>query len=160
MECFIHHDKFAMWSALCKFPMLFSTVKLKLGHNSQFIYRCIIGTFESWSQVVLPNFSQFTNKLKIGIFKCCSSWTSQFSQFMKQIENWDFGIFSSECSSKLFPINKTVGKLGFLGSSLALIFSQDRLSGWVYVLGREIGFDIHYVTILRQFKCWKHCFQG
>ena len=40
----INNVKFEMWSALSKLPILFSTVKLKLGHN----------------------FSQFTNRFKIG----------------------------------------------------------------------------------------------
>ena len=40
MEYLIHHVKVEMWPALCKFPILFSPVKLKLGRNfSQFIYR-------------------------------------------------------------------------------------------------------------------------
>ena len=50
IESGIHHVKIEIGPALCKFPILFSTVKLKLGHNfSQFISRFIIGTFESWS---------------------------------------------------------------------------------------------------------------
>ena len=50
MEYLIHHIKVEMWPALCKFSILFSAVKLKLGHNfSQFIYRFKIGTFESWN---------------------------------------------------------------------------------------------------------------
>ena len=50
MEYLIHHVKFEMLPALCKFPILFSTKKLKLGHKfSQFLYRFKIGTFESWS---------------------------------------------------------------------------------------------------------------
>ena len=74
----IHQGKFEMWPTLCKFPILFSTVKLKLGRNSQLICRFKIGTFESWSQAVFPSFSQFTERLTIGIFECCSGRTSQF----------------------------------------------------------------------------------
>ena len=49
MEHLIHHVKFEMWAALCKFPILFSAVRPKLGHDfSQFIYRFNIGTFDSW----------------------------------------------------------------------------------------------------------------
>ena len=33
MEYFIPHVKFEMWPALCKFPIFFSTEKLKLGNN-------------------------------------------------------------------------------------------------------------------------------
>ena len=70
MEYLIHHVKFEMWPALCKFPILFSTVKLQLRHNSQFFHRFKIGTFESYSLAVISSFSQFTKKLKIGIFEC------------------------------------------------------------------------------------------
>ena len=48
MEYLMHHVKFEMWAAMCKFPILFSTVKLKLRHNSQFNYKFKIETFESW----------------------------------------------------------------------------------------------------------------
>ena len=47
MENLIQYVKFEMWSALCKFPILFSTVRLKLGKNSQFIYRFKIEAFKS-----------------------------------------------------------------------------------------------------------------
>ena len=82
MEYLIHHVKFEMWPALCKSLNLFSTVKLKLRHK--------FGTFESCSLAVLTSFSQFTKRLKIGIFECCSSWTSQFSQFVEETGNSDF----------------------------------------------------------------------
>ena len=52
MEYLIHHTQFKMWAALCKFPILFSTVKLKFGNNFlQFINRFKIGTLESWPSV-------------------------------------------------------------------------------------------------------------
>ena len=45
VDKFSHNNvKFEMWSVLCKLPILFSIVKLKLGHN----------------------FNQFTNRFKIG----------------------------------------------------------------------------------------------
>ena len=57
MDYLIHHVKVEMWQALCKFPILFSAVKLKLGHSiSQFICRFKIGTFDSWTWVVLASF--------------------------------------------------------------------------------------------------------
>ena len=46
MEYLIHRGKFEIWPALCKFPFLFSTEKIKL---FQPIYRLKIATFESWS---------------------------------------------------------------------------------------------------------------
>ena len=61
-------------------------------------------------------------------------FTSKFSQFTKWLGNWKFL------------------------SSLALIFCQIVWlvfqAGFIYVMGR--GANIHYVLILRQFKCWKH----
>ena len=82
--------KFEMWPALCKFPILFSTVKLKLEYNfSQFINRLKIQRLESWSQAVLPSFSQFTKRSKIGIFEYCSK----------------FLIISLDCTSKYLLIH-------------------------------------------------------
>ena len=79
MEYFIHHVQFEMWPALCKFPALSSTVKLKLGNNfSQFINRFKIWTLKSWFQAALPSFSTFTKRSQIEVFECYSSWTSQF----------------------------------------------------------------------------------
>ena len=66
----------------CEFPILFSTVKFKLGHK----------------------FSQFIDKFKTCILKCwsCPVYTSElfaihkkdgklrFPQFTKEFENWDF----------------------------------------------------------------------
>ena len=50
-----------MWPALRKFLILFSKVKLKLGHNfSQFINRLKIETLESWSYAVHPSFPTST----------------------------------------------------------------------------------------------------
>ena len=86
----MHHVKFEMWPALCKLPILFSTVKLKLGHNSQFTYRFKIETFESWSLAVLPSFSQFTKRLKFGFSNVTLAERLNFSQFIKEIKNWDF----------------------------------------------------------------------
>ena len=145
MEYLIHDVKFEMCPALNKFPVIFSTVKLKLEHNfSQFINRFKIGTLKSWSQAVLLSFAQFTKRFKIRIFECCSSWTSQFS-----------------------PIHGRDLKSVFLNISLVLPnISQftkqfencgDCLSGRVYVMGR--GHDTNYETILQYFKCWKHCLQ-
>ena len=50
----ISHSLCYIWNVnsliLCKLPILFSTVKFKLGYNfSQFIHRCKIGIFECWS---------------------------------------------------------------------------------------------------------------
>ena len=54
MKYLIHHVKSEMCPALCKFPILFSTMRLKLGHKVPNSFK--IGTFESWSLAVLLNF--------------------------------------------------------------------------------------------------------
>ena len=70
MEYLIHHTQFKMWQALCKFPILFSTVKLKFGNNFlQFINRFKIGTLESWPS---------------------AGCISKFFSISKEIANWDF----------------------------------------------------------------------
>ena len=46
------------------FSILFLTVKLKLGHNSEFIYRFKIRTFESWSQAVLSDFFPINKEIE------------------------------------------------------------------------------------------------
>ena len=75
MEYLIHYVKFEMWPVVQKFPILFSALKLKLGHNfSQLIYRFKLGTFESWTQVVFRTFPQFTKRSKIGIFEYSAGW--------------------------------------------------------------------------------------
>ena len=55
---------------LCEFSILFPTVKLKLGHK----------------------FSQLIHRFNIGILKCWSGTVpiSKFSQFIKEMRNWDF----------------------------------------------------------------------
>ena len=69
MEYLIHYFEFKYVTSLisCKFPTLFST--MKLAHNfSQFIQRFKIVIFECWPWARLPN----------------------FSQFLKEMEKWDF----------------------------------------------------------------------
>ena len=69
IEYFIPHVKAEMWPAFCKFPILFSAVKLKLDQTfSQSIRRLKIGSFEFSTF----EFFQFTKRLKIGIFECSS----------------------------------------------------------------------------------------
>ena len=71
MEFLNLFDKFNVTTSIfCEFPILFSTVKLKLGYA----------------------FSQFMRKFKIWISKCWS-WAillPSFLQFMKEMQNWDF----------------------------------------------------------------------
>ena len=62
-------------------------------------------------------------------------------------------------TSKFFPIHQTVRKLGFLKFPYFHVL-PDYLSDRVYVMGRKVGFDIHYVIIFWQFTCCKHCFQA
>ena len=55
---------------LCAFPILFSTMKLKLGHT----------------------FSQLVHRFNILILKCWPGavYISKFSQFTKKMGNWNF----------------------------------------------------------------------
>ena len=106
MEYLIHHIKVKIWPVLCYVPILFSAVKLKLGHNfSQFIYRFKIRTIESWTKSVLPSFSQFTMRLKTGISDCCPCWNSKF--FPVHWKYWKLGFWSItlDCTSKFFPVH-------------------------------------------------------
>ena len=97
---------------LCKLPVLFSTVKLRLGQKfSQFIHRSKIEIF--WVLVLgctskvfpfnkegleflnihllgLLNFSQFLKKIKKIVFCFLLCLVSNFSQFTKEFRNWDF----------------------------------------------------------------------
>ena len=77
----ISHSLCYIWNVnsliLCKLPILFSTVKFKLGYNfSQFIHRCKIGIFECWSVL----FVYFLYFLK-AVLQRCFQFTERF---------WDF----------------------------------------------------------------------
>ena len=74
--CSNYHCKFEIWPALFKFSISF------------FISET--WTLESWLAAVRPSLSQSAKRLEIENFECCSSWTSQFTQFLKEIENWIF----------------------------------------------------------------------
>ena len=85
---------------------------------------------------IFPNLWQ---RFKIGIFEY---WLRiHFQIFSNLLNSWKIGIFEV---------------------SLLLYFVSlwDRLSSRVYVIDREVGVDIQYVTILWQLKGWKHCFQA
>ena len=67
---------------LCKLPILFSTVKFKLGYDfSQFIHRCKIGIFERWPQVVLTSCFHFTERF-FGFLNVALAGLLSLSQFM------------------------------------------------------------------------------
>ena len=68
MKYRIHHVKFEIWPALCKFSILFSAVKVKLGHN--FPIQLYVQNWDFWF-------------LDIG-------YISKFFPIHKEIENWDF----------------------------------------------------------------------
>ena len=79
MEYLIHHVKFEMWPALFKFPILFSTVKPKLGHKfSQLIIRFKIGDFGILVLGCTSKFFPIHKETRNWDFECCSSWTFQF----------------------------------------------------------------------------------
>ena len=133
---------------LCEFPILFSIVKLKLGHN----------------------FSQFIHRFKIWIFKCWSwsVYTSKFFPIHKSGEKLEF-LKSLDCTTKFFPIRENVWKLGFLKSPclyLSFVFQYD-----MWRQERRSQFMIKLSVFKQRFlyhnvgnkfvsvKSWKYCFE-
>ena len=114
----IFHSLCYIWNVssliLCKLPILFSTVKFKLGYNfSQFIHWCKIGIFECWS-VLFAYFLYFlrlyfqvvhSSQRDFGTFKCCSSRTSEFFPIHDKIGKLDFLKTSLDRTSKFIPIH-------------------------------------------------------
>ena len=137
MKYFIHYvslkcDIFI----LCKFPILFSTVKLKLGLHSfsQSIQGSKCGFLNVGLRLyvqVLPN-SQGDWKMKI-----LNVALAGLSTFPSSQKNWKLGFLniSPGNTSKFFPINVGVEKLGFLKSICFYILSdcENSLSGTVCV---------------------------
>ena len=76
MEYPIYHIKFEMWSALCKFPILISTVSLK--SRQTFPNSAIDSKLELWN---------LGRRLYFLIL-------SKFFRIHKEIENWDFWILA------------------------------------------------------------------
>ena len=112
----------------CKLPILFWTVKLKLGHKfSLFIHRFKIKIFECWSLAILPSFSQFKNRF-------CDFWTFQF--FPIHEKDGKLGFMNiSECCTSIFSQFTRVGKLELLNFPWfhILLNCKDSLSGAVYL---------------------------
>ena len=82
---------------LYKFAILFPTVKLQLGHSFlKLIYRLQIGAFRllflSCTCNFIPN-SQ--SNLKLGFLNVAPAGLFNFTQFIKEIENWDFEYYLS-----------------------------------------------------------------
>ena len=122
MKYFVHYVKFEMYSLiLCKLPILFLTVKPKLGHNfSQFIHRFKTEILRvGLSLFILQVF--LNSKRQFAIFEYSSSWTSQFFPIHKKIENWGGFDISLGYTLKLGPDKWTVevsGELRFTTSYL------------------------------------------
>ena len=77
---------------LCEFSILFSTVKLKLGHKfSQLIHRFNIGILKCWSGAVhISTFFQIPKTDgKLGFLKSLD-FISNFPKLTEMFENWDF----------------------------------------------------------------------
>ena len=75
---------------LCEFPILFSTVKLKLGHKfSQLIHRFNIWILKCWSGAVyISNFFPIHKKDgKLGFFKL------HFQVFPNSLKSFEIEIF-------------------------------------------------------------------
>ena len=98
-------------------------------------------------------FQVFPNSLrdeKVGFLNVAPAGIVDFSQFMEEIEYWDFRILPS-----FSQFTKQLGNWHFFTCFYILSDCKDFLSGRVYVLDRRA--ESHYVTILWQIKCWKHC---
>ena len=136
-----------------KFLILFSTVNLNLWHKlSQFIHR--YSKFRFWNVdlglCILPSFLQFVKKMENLDFWIAAVSLPKFSQFIKEFQNLDSR------------------------SVLAFIFCQMMRIVFQHDMWRRIGeanlwlnsqfsktsvYIIMQVTILRQFKSCKYCFQ-
>ena len=74
---------------LCKFPFLFSTEKLELGHNiSQFIHRFKILKWWSWAEYTSKFFPFYKRDGKLRFLKSLGSLPN-FSQLIKEFESED-----------------------------------------------------------------------
>ena len=73
-----------------------------------------------------------------------------YSQFMEEIENWDFEILP-----RFSQFTEQLGNWDFSPCFHILADCDNCFSGRVYML--EKGASSHYVTILWQVKCWKRC---
>ena len=93
---------------LCEFSILFSTVKLKLGHK----------------------FSQLIHRFNIWILKCWSGavYISKFFPIHKRDGKLGF-LKSLDCISKFFPIHRKVWKLRFLSPCLRIWSNGEAESG-------------------------------
>ena len=87
---------------------------------------------------VLPN-SQRDSSL--GFLNVALAGIVNFSQFMEEIKNWEFGILPS-----FSQFTKQLQNWDFFPCFHILSDCEEFLSGRVYVLGRGAG--SHYVTIL------------
>ena len=80
-----------MWLVLCKFPIVFSTVKLKLGTispNSSIDSK--LGLWNFGLKLHLRIFSNSHTDRKLAFLNVVLAGLLNFSQFMKESENWVF----------------------------------------------------------------------
>ena len=95
IECRIpnwSHVQFKMCPAfLCKFPSLFSTLKLKLGHSfSQFTLRFDLRFLNVGLRLYFELFSNLRKDWKLGFVNISLVRLLNFSQFFKEMKNWGF----------------------------------------------------------------------
>ena len=133
MEYLIHPVE--MWPALCKFPILFSAIKLKLRHN----FSQVINMFKIGTSKLFPN-SQIEGKLVF--LNLATAGIANFSQFLEELlsfSQFTIQLRNQDCSRCFYVLSDW----------------KDCLSGRVYVLDRRS--NSHYGTIFWQVMCWKHC---
>ena len=81
-----HHFKFETWPVLSKFPILFSVVKLKLGHNvSQSSTDSELGLLNLRLRLHLPVLGNSETDLKLGFLNVLLARLLNFHQFMDEI---------------------------------------------------------------------------
>ena len=148
MEYLFHFIKFKVWPALFyvnsysfpnssidfKFKFLIVGVRLYLHLFPQFTQRLKTGIFECCSRLDIRMFANSWKRWKIEIFKCWSiGSTSKFFQIPKAIENWDDWVLKRN-----HQMNKSEWKLevfNWIFNALRpaiSIFSSTLMSGLFY----------------------------
>ena len=122
-EYLFHQVMFEMCLALCKFPMSFSTKKLKLGHNvSQSIKRFNLGLWNLGLRLYFQVFSNPRRDRKLGFFNVPLAELLNFPQFMEEIENWWISEYQLRLYVQIFRSYFNSWKIGIFKVLLLLYF--------------------------------------
>ena len=121
MKYLIHHGKFGMYSALFKFPILFSTVKFKLGRYSQFIYIFKIGPLNLGLRLSFQVFPNSERDWKLGFLNVALAGLLNFFQFIEELENWDIWTWAWTTFPNFYQFTKQLGNWDFWSPHAFLI---------------------------------------